>query len=114
MGDLYRGLDSGLPPNAALRQAKLALLHSNKEFRKPFYWAPLQIYTGLLTAKNKWSQSPSVAIGSESRFNYGAAIVQNVNRLPNWNCRGLFTVFPINPQSVGIVRLGTFGMPSCA
>lgn len=46
MGDLYRGLDSGLPPSAALRQAKLALMHSNKEFGKPFYWAPLQVYTG--------------------------------------------------------------------
>ena len=47
MGDLYRSLNSGLPPSAALRQAKLAMLHSKKEFRKPFYWAPLQIYTGL-------------------------------------------------------------------
>jgi CHAT domain-containing protein len=46
MGDLYRSLNSGHPPSAALRQAKLALLHSNKEFRKPFYWAPLQVYTG--------------------------------------------------------------------
>jgi len=46
MGDLYRGLDSGLPPSAALRQAKLALMHSNREFGKPFYWAPLQVYTG--------------------------------------------------------------------
>lgn len=46
MSDLYRGLNSGLSPSAALREAKLALLHSNKEFRKPFYWAPLQVYTG--------------------------------------------------------------------
>ena len=47
MGDLYQGLEHGLPPNSALRQAKLTMLHSHKEFRKPFYWAPLQIYTGL-------------------------------------------------------------------
>jgi len=47
MGDLYRGLDRGLSPRTALREAKLAMLHSHKEFRKPFYWAPLQIYTGL-------------------------------------------------------------------
>jgi CHAT domain-containing protein len=47
MGDLYEGLDRGLSPGEALRQAKLALLHSHKDFRKPFYWAPLQIYTGL-------------------------------------------------------------------
>jgi len=47
MGNLYGGLEHGLPPSAALRQAKLSLLHSKNEFRKPFYWAPLQIYTGL-------------------------------------------------------------------
>jgi CHAT domain-containing protein len=47
MGSLYEGLERGLAPKAALRQAKLALLHSQKQFRKPFYWAPLQLYTGL-------------------------------------------------------------------
>jgi CHAT domain-containing protein len=47
MGDLYRGLESGEPPSAALRQAKLTMLHSHTGFRKPFYWAPLQLYTGL-------------------------------------------------------------------
>lgn len=47
MGNLYQNLDSGLVPSAALRQAKLSLLHSQREFRKPFYWAPFQIYTGL-------------------------------------------------------------------
>lgn len=47
MSDLYSGLNSGLSPSAALRQAKLQMLHSSKEFRKPFYWAPLQLYTGL-------------------------------------------------------------------
>jgi CHAT domain-containing protein len=47
MGDLYHNLDRGLSPSAALREAKLTMLHSHKEFRKPFYWAPLQIYTGL-------------------------------------------------------------------
>jgi CHAT domain-containing protein len=47
MGDLYQGLERGMPPSAALRQAKLSLLRSQREFRKPFYWAPLQIYTGL-------------------------------------------------------------------
>jgi CHAT domain-containing protein len=47
MGSLYQGLNDGLPPSAALRQAKLSLLHSKSEFRKPFFWAPLQIYTGL-------------------------------------------------------------------
>ncbi len=46
MGTLYAGLEHGMTPSAALRQAKLSLLHSQKEFRKPFYWAPLQIYAG--------------------------------------------------------------------
>ena len=46
MGELYKGLNRGLQPREALRQAKLSLLHSQKEFRKPFYWAPFQIYTG--------------------------------------------------------------------
>ena len=47
MDSLYQGLESGKPPAEALRQAKLALLHSKGEFRKPFFWAPLQIYTGV-------------------------------------------------------------------
>lgn len=47
MGSLYQGLQDGKPPGEALREAKLELLHAKGEFRKPFYWAPLQIYTGL-------------------------------------------------------------------
>jgi CHAT domain-containing protein len=47
MGDLYQSVEHGLSPSAALRKAKLTMLHSHKEFRKPFYWAPLQIYSGL-------------------------------------------------------------------
>ena len=47
MDRLYQGLDDGMSPSAALRQAKLALLHSPGKFRQPFYWAPFQIYAGL-------------------------------------------------------------------
>lgn len=47
MDSLYQGLADGLTPSQALRRAKLALLHSRGEFRKPFFWAPLQIYTGV-------------------------------------------------------------------
>jgi CHAT domain-containing protein len=47
MDTLYEGVESGLQPSAALRQAKLALLHSQSGFNKPFFWAPFQIYTGL-------------------------------------------------------------------
>ncbi|HMG87149.1 MAG TPA: CHAT domain-containing protein [Terracidiphilus sp.] len=47
MGSMYQGLEDGKSPAEALRQAKLTLLHSKGEFRKPFFWAPLQIYTGV-------------------------------------------------------------------
>jgi CHAT domain-containing protein len=46
MGRLYDGLKRGQPPDAALRSAKLSLLHSGEVVRKPFYWAPFQLYTG--------------------------------------------------------------------
>ena len=44
MDKLYEGVSSGMSPAAALRQAKLALLHSTGAVRKPFYWAPYQVY----------------------------------------------------------------------
>jgi CHAT domain-containing protein len=47
MNALYEGLDDGLAPSAALRQAKMTLLHSDGNFRRPFFWAPFQIYEGL-------------------------------------------------------------------
>ena len=47
MDGLYQGLEDGKAPSAALREAKLALVHSQGKFREPFYWAPFQIYTGL-------------------------------------------------------------------
>jgi CHAT domain-containing protein/Tfp pilus assembly protein PilF len=45
MDQLYDELKKGRSPEAALRSAKLSLLHSDT-FRKPFYWAPFQLYTG--------------------------------------------------------------------
>jgi CHAT domain-containing protein len=47
MDSMYQGLQEGKAPEAALRTAKLALLHSQNKFRKPYYWAPFQIYTRL-------------------------------------------------------------------
>jgi CHAT domain-containing protein len=44
MDKLYAGISSGMSPAAALREAKLALLHSTGSARKPFYWAPYQVY----------------------------------------------------------------------
>jgi CHAT domain-containing protein len=46
MDKLYDGLKKGNRPEAALRAAKLSLLHSGGSFAKPFYWAPFQLYTG--------------------------------------------------------------------
>ncbi len=46
---LYGELKAGKDPAAALRSAKLSLLRSanpNNVFRKPFYWAPFQLYAG--------------------------------------------------------------------
>ncbi|HEY1895332.1 MAG TPA: CHAT domain-containing protein [Terracidiphilus sp.] len=47
MDSLYQGLEDGMNPSAALRQAKLTLMHSQARFSQPFYWAPFQIYTGM-------------------------------------------------------------------
>jgi CHAT domain-containing protein len=46
MDELYRGLSRGQDPASALRAAKLSLLHSDSVFKKPYYWAPFQLYAG--------------------------------------------------------------------
>jgi CHAT domain-containing protein len=48
MDELYAGLDRGEDPARALRNAKLSVLKSNRTtvYRKPFYWAPFQLYMG--------------------------------------------------------------------
>jgi len=46
MDGLYRGVTAGQDPATALRNAKLNLLHSKGPYRRPFYWAPFQIYSG--------------------------------------------------------------------
>jgi CHAT domain-containing protein len=46
MDKLYAELTRGQDPASALRAAKLSLLHSDSVYRKPFYWAPFQLYTG--------------------------------------------------------------------
>jgi CHAT domain-containing protein len=45
MENFYDELAAGTPPAAALRSAKLSLLHGTR-FHNPFYWAPFQFYTG--------------------------------------------------------------------
>jgi CHAT domain-containing protein len=46
MGSFYGELAKSRPPDVALRDAKLSLIHSGGVFQKPFYWAPFQLYTG--------------------------------------------------------------------
>jgi CHAT domain-containing protein/Tfp pilus assembly protein PilF len=45
MDVLYRELAAGKTPAAALRTAKLSLIASPGNLRKPYYWAPFQLYT---------------------------------------------------------------------
>jgi CHAT domain-containing protein len=46
MDAFYQELGKGKSPEAALRTAKLSLLGSGSAFRRPFYWAPFQLFTG--------------------------------------------------------------------
>ncbi|CAN5747966.1 hypothetical protein BH10ACI4_BH10ACI4_00830 [soil metagenome] len=46
MDQLYGGLVQGMPADAALRAAKLSMIHGGGVFRKPLYWAPFQLYAG--------------------------------------------------------------------
>jgi tetratricopeptide (TPR) repeat protein len=41
MSELYAGIAAGADPVAALRRAKLKLI---QDYKKPYYWAPLQVY----------------------------------------------------------------------
>jgi CHAT domain-containing protein/Flp pilus assembly protein TadD len=45
MQKFYDEIEQGRSPDAALRAAKLSLLHGNS-FHSPFYWAPFQLYVG--------------------------------------------------------------------
>lgn len=46
MDRLYSEIQTGQPPDAALRTAKLSLIHSQSVYRKPLYWAAFQLYAG--------------------------------------------------------------------
>jgi CHAT domain-containing protein/tetratricopeptide (TPR) repeat protein len=47
MDQMYSAIVAGEEPAAALRDAKLALLHSPSVYRRPFYWAPFVLYEGI-------------------------------------------------------------------
>lgn len=44
MDNFYGAIEKGKSPVDALRIAKLAMIHSEGSFRKPYYWGPFQIY----------------------------------------------------------------------
>lgn len=46
MGRVYAGLAAGASPGAALRAAKLEMIHSGTATAKPYYWAPFQLFLG--------------------------------------------------------------------
>jgi CHAT domain-containing protein len=46
MGGLYEGVVKGRSASASLRAAKLKMLHAGGPRSAPYYWAPLQVYTG--------------------------------------------------------------------
>jgi CHAT domain-containing protein len=46
MDNLYLNVKKGEDPATALRAAKLAMLHSDGVFRRPFYWGAFQLYIG--------------------------------------------------------------------
>ena len=46
MDELYKGLNAGKDPASALRDAKLTLVHSKGNYKRPFYWGPFQLYAG--------------------------------------------------------------------
>ncbi|MFN7925499.1 MAG: CHAT domain-containing protein [Bryobacteraceae bacterium] len=51
MASLYEGLAQRSPPANALRSAKLRLLASKGNYRKPFYWGPFQTYSRILSLR---------------------------------------------------------------
>jgi CHAT domain-containing protein len=46
MDRMYTGIRAGRDPAAALRDAKLVLVHSQGAYKRPSYWAPFVLYSG--------------------------------------------------------------------
>lgn len=65
MDRLYGELALGHSPDVALRTAKMSLLHSDSIFRKPFYWAPFQLYSYQLKRHTtRTTKAPSPTVGN--------------------------------------------------
>lgn len=50
MKRLYAGIAAGQPPARALRAAKLTLIASGERHRRPYFWAPQELYTRQIEA----------------------------------------------------------------
>jgi CHAT domain-containing protein len=48
MERMYAQVHNGATPQQALRTAKLAMLHSEGPYHKPYYWAPFEVITDSL------------------------------------------------------------------
>jgi CHAT domain-containing protein/Tfp pilus assembly protein PilF len=48
MSGLYAEIARGSTPADALRAAKLSLVRGGGSYAKPYYWAPFQVYTGVI------------------------------------------------------------------
>jgi CHAT domain-containing protein len=72
MDYLYGELAEGRDPDVALRAAKLSLLHSNSIFRKPFYWAPFQLYVSRWRSRKPSSPVPREDVPKRSQLHYHA------------------------------------------
>ena len=46
MNRLYAEIEQGSASDAALRSAKLSMIHSSGQYRKPLYWGAFQLYAG--------------------------------------------------------------------
>ena len=71
MDHLYKELAEGHSPDIALRTAKLSLLHSDSVFRKPFYWAPFQLYSYQLKRHTVRTATAPVALRPTSQDHGG-------------------------------------------
>ena len=53
MAELYKAIRAGEPVTEALRAAKLSFIIGGKNYAKPYYWAPFQVYSRSLPNGNR-------------------------------------------------------------
>ena len=57
MSDFYAHVKGGKSPADALRFAKLDMLKADNAYRRPYYWAPFQLFTRSNPFNNPWTAS---------------------------------------------------------